>query len=76
MAYYRLYFMNGPSGRIQEFREFEADDDWAALQRAADWRSVSAMELWCGRRKVRAWDALAPLNPRLTKSAELRASWR
>jgi hypothetical protein len=72
MAYYRLYFLNGPGGRINEFREFEADDDWAALRHAADWRSVSPMELWSGGRKVRAWDGLAVLRPRL----EFRPSWR
>ena len=76
MAYYRLYFLNGPSGRIQEFREFEADDDWAALEQAAGWRSISPMELWCGGRKVRSWDGMATLHPRLAKSVELRASWR
>ncbi len=76
MAYYRLYFLDGPKGRIHEFREFEAEDDWAALLRAADWRSVSPMELWCGSRKVRAWDGLVSLHPRLSKSTELRASWR
>ena len=76
MAYYRLYFLNGESSRIHEFREFEADDDRSALQRAADWRSVSPMELWCGGRKVRSWDRLVSLHPRLAKSGELRASWR
>jgi hypothetical protein len=76
MAYYRLSFMNGPSGRIQEFREFEANDDCAALRRAADWRTVSAMELWCGGRKVRTWDGLASPHARFDKSSELRANWR
>ena len=76
MTYYRLYFLNGPGGRIQEFREFEAEDDLAALRRAADWRTVSPMELWCGDRRVRSWDGLAPLHPRLRNSSELRAGWR
>jgi hypothetical protein len=76
MAYYRLYFLDGSTYRIQEFREFEAENDLAALARAAGWRSISPMELWCGGRKVRNWDGIAALHPRLCKSAELRASWR
>jgi hypothetical protein len=76
MAYYRLYFLDGHTYRIREFREFEADDDLAALGRAASWRTISPMELWCGGRKVRNWDGMRLLHPRLTKSAEIRASWR
>jgi hypothetical protein len=74
MAYYRLYFLDGPKGHIHEFREFEADDDLAALARAAAWRSVTPMELWCGARKVRRWEAIVPLHPRLRTSSQLRAS--
>ena len=33
MRYYRLYFMDRFSGHIDHFREFEADDDAAALAR-------------------------------------------
>lgn len=76
MGYYRLYFLDGHSGRIHEFREFEAANDLAALAEAAAWRSISPMELWCGPRKVRRWDGIASLHPRLHKSAEVRASWR
>ena len=76
MAYYRLYFLDGDRGHIREFREFEAEDDLIALAQAAVWRSVTAMELWCGGRKVRRWVGIASLHPRLQKSSELRASWR
>lgn len=76
MAYYRLYFLDGPTNRIHEFREFECEDDLAALGQAATWRSISPMELWCGGRKVRGWDGIARLHPRLQKSSELRACWR
>ena len=31
MLYYRLYFMDRFSGHIDHFREFEAEDDAAAL---------------------------------------------
>ena len=76
MAYYRLYFLDGAKDRIHEFREFEVDDDLAALAQASVWRSVTPMELWCGGRKVRRWEGMASLHPRLCKSSEVRASWR
>ena len=76
MAYYRLYFLDGHSGHIHEFREFETEDDVAALAQASAWRSISPMELWCGGRKVRRWEGIASLHPRLRKSSDLRASWR
>ena len=62
MAYYRLYFFDRFSGHIDHFREFEAPDSASAVAQAADWRELDAMELWCGRRKVRRWEAfeLAP----------------
>ncbi len=76
MAYYRLYFLDGPKGGIHEFREFEAEDDLAALAEASAWRSVEPMELWCGGRKVRRWEGMAALHPRLCKSTGIRVSWR
>jgi hypothetical protein len=76
MAYYRLYFLDGTSGHIHEFREFESADDLAALAQAAAWRSINPMELWSGARKVRRWEGIAALHPRLRKSSELRACWR
>ena len=58
MAYYRLYFFDR-GGHIDQFREFEAPDDALAVAEAADWRELDAMELWCGRRMVRRWEAFA-----------------
>ena len=57
MAYYRLYFFNPGTGRIDHFREYEAPGNMAAVVRAGDWRDLGAMELWSGRRKVKRWDA-------------------
>ena len=57
MTWYRLYFFN-PLGHIERFREFEAATDSAAAAQADGWRTLGAMELWSGRRKVRHWDAL------------------
>jgi hypothetical protein len=52
MAYYRLYFFHAVSGRIREFREFEARHDFAAIYQSAKWRSNEQMELWSGTRKI------------------------
>jgi hypothetical protein len=71
MAYYRLYFLNG-GGHIEEFREFEAVTDAAAITQADEWRSAGAMELWSGRRKVRSWQALG-LSPEAIARSRVRA---
>lgn len=72
MAYYRLYFLDGASGRIREFREFEAAGDFAALARAQSWRGPAPMELWCLGRMVRRWQPVLAPPPRRASSA----SWR
>ena len=59
MHYYRLYFMDPFSGHIDHFREFEADDDMAALEIAQSWSDGRPMELWSRNRKVRRWDSPA-----------------
>lgn len=56
MAYYRLYFFDRQN-HIEQFREFEAQTDAAAIQQSEDWYELSAMELWCGRRKIRRWES-------------------
>jgi hypothetical protein len=55
MGGYRLYFMDRFSGHIEHFREFEADDDQAALAIAEAWREDGPMELWNRERKLRHW---------------------
>ena len=62
MLYYRLYFMDRASGHIDHFREFEADDDAAAMAIAEASRTGQPMELWNRHRKLRHWDA-QPLVP-------------
>jgi hypothetical protein len=59
VPYYRLYFMDGFSGHIDHFREFEAVDDAAALSVAEQWREDRPMELWNRERKLKHWDAPA-----------------
>ncbi|MBW0008335.1 MAG: hypothetical protein JO335_11565 [Sphingomonas sp.] len=56
MRYYRLYFMDRFSGHIDHFREFEAEDDDAALIVAEGWREDRPMELWNRHHKLRRWD--------------------
>ena len=56
MRYYRLYFMDRFSGHIEHFREFEADDDSAAVDIAAGWADGSPMELWNRDRKLQRWE--------------------
>ena len=78
MAYYRLYFFDRLGGHIDQFREFEAADDAAAVAQGADWRELEAMELWCGDRKVKRWEAAALLpeaRARATISTLRAASW-
>jgi hypothetical protein len=57
VAYYRVYFLDGLSGHIKTFREFEASDDADAIMIAEGWRESQAMELWEKDRKVQSWPA-------------------
>jgi hypothetical protein len=59
MRYYRLYFLDRFSGHIDHFREFEAEDDQAALATAEGWREGQPMELWNRERKLKHWDGEA-----------------
>jgi hypothetical protein len=62
MHYYRLYFMDRTGAHIDHFREFEADDDMAALDVAKGWRDGRPMELWSRNRKVKRWETLRLIN--------------
>jgi hypothetical protein len=55
MSYYRLYFMDGLSGHVTGFTELEAKTEAAAIDQAERQRGHVAMELWCGRKKVKCW---------------------
>jgi hypothetical protein len=59
MTYYRLYFLDGGNGAIVDFREFDADNDVAAVAAAGQLRGMGAMELWSMGRKVRSWGPVA-----------------
>ena len=55
MAYYRLYTMDGLGGHVMSVHEMEARTDADAIAAAEERRRNVAMELWCGRRKVKRW---------------------
>lgn len=57
MAYYRLYRLGEPGGRFVGFEEIEAADDGEAVRLAEAYCGAQALELWCGKRKVRAFAA-------------------
>jgi hypothetical protein len=57
MAYYRLYLVQ--SGRFIGFEEIEAVDDIEALRAAERRNDTHAVELWCGKRKVKSLAAQA-----------------
>jgi len=44
------------SGHIDHFREFEAEDNDAALAIAEGWRGDRPMELWNRHHKLKHWD--------------------
>ena len=55
MAYYRLYFMDGLGGHVTSFHEIDAETEAEAIAHAEAHRGKVAMELWCGRKKVKRW---------------------
>jgi hypothetical protein len=58
MRYYRLYFFGRYGGHIDHFREFEAEEDIAALAIAERWSGSQVMELWNRERRLKRWDSL------------------
>ena len=60
VADYRLHYLDGSGGNIVLVREFEAQNDDAAIAYADDVRSLAAMELWQGEQKMKQWDAFPP----------------
>ena len=58
MAYYRLYRLAEPGGKFVGFEEIEALDDVEAACQAEVHMGRQALELWCGKRKVKAFAAV------------------
>ena len=59
MGYYRLYLLAEPGGKFVGFEEIEAADDVEAVRLAEAYLGAQALELWCGKRKVRTFPAEA-----------------
>jgi len=57
VAYYRLYLLAEPGGKFVGFEEIEADDDVEAVRLAEAYVGAQALELWCGKRKVKSFPA-------------------
>ena len=55
MNYYRLYYVKG--GHFAGFDGFSADDDVTAVREAETLAEARHAELWCGKRKVRTFNA-------------------
>ena len=60
MPYFRLYYFDRFSGHIDHFREFDADDDQAAMAVAERWHDGRPMELWNGERRLNRWETPGP----------------
>ena len=60
MLYYRLYYFDRFSGHIDQFREFEADSDSAAIDLSERWSDGRPMELWNRERRLKQWQVAPP----------------
>ncbi len=57
MPYFRLYYFGRFSGHIDHFREFDAEDDDAAVAVAERWNDGRPMELWNRERRLKQWES-------------------
>ena len=73
MTYYRLYFMNGFSGHIERFEEFDADDDEGAVALAEAKQGFLSLELWSGHRKVARIDSMDLAAQMVARRARMKA---
>ena len=55
MACYRLYRLAEPGGKVAGFEEIGAEDDGGAVARDKAFAGQQALELWCGKRKVKTF---------------------
>ncbi len=59
MASYQLYSTTLSGERVSS-RNLEAESDESAAKLAEAIRGLSAMELWCGGRRIKRWDPFPP----------------
>ena len=55
VAYYRLYLLSQSGDHFIGFEEIEAADDVEAVRLAEPHCGSHALELWCGKRKVKSF---------------------
>lgn len=60
MQQFQLHFLDGYSGRLVHEERFEAVDDEQAIGIAERLRGLAPMELLCGDRLIRQWEAFPP----------------
>jgi hypothetical protein len=65
--------MNGFSGHIERFDEFDAADDAAAIVLSRTMRGPLSLELWCAHRKVARIEAIDLTSQLLAQRAERKA---
>jgi hypothetical protein len=58
MPGFRIFYVDAGSGHITGSQDFSADDDLDAVRQAEEYRTASAMELWSGSRRIKAWEAI------------------
>lgn len=54
MGYYRLYMLARLEGPFVGIEEIEAPDDVEAVRLSEAYAGAQALELWCGKRKVKS----------------------
>jgi hypothetical protein len=57
VSYYRVYYVKG--GHFAGFDGFSAEDDVEAVRQAHGFAEERHAELWCGKRKVKIFNAAA-----------------
>jgi hypothetical protein len=57
MPYFRLYYFDRFSGHIDHFREFDAEDDAAAVALAERWSDGRPMEVCIRERRLKQWES-------------------
>ena len=68
MPGFRIFYLDGASGRITGSQDFSAVDDLDAFRQLEKYRTGSAMELWSGPRKIKAWEATNPPDAMTSRS--------
>lgn len=63
MSYYRLLFMKDYDGPVVGVEEIAARDDVEAVRAAAERVGPQPLELWCEKRKVKRFPAVADPQP-------------